>query len=407
MSIRTLFLGNFPRGRLAVGFLITLSAMYDQPAMAQSPALVGDGKTDNTAALVALFGNGKRTVTIPPGDYVTGSVSIPGDIHIVLSPGVTLRDSGRLRPHDQLLRILSDNVRIVADGAHVVANRKTYDSGEQRHGVLIYGAHNVTISGLDSSGHSGDGFYIGGPPGNPSANIVLENVVADNNRRQGLSITSARNVRVVDSTFSNTNGTSPQYGIDIEPNGPGDAISGIKLRRIHTVRNVGGGVMIELSRLRGTSNKVSIDVDGHESTGDGTTLAVQSIPRLQGLVRYANARSKGAANAGVMLLDPYADGLRTELSDVQIVDNNASGNPDPASAAAIVVRRRGGEREQTAFGNVSLNRVGVSATDGSNRSPLGFWIQGQHSASAPANGRPWNGLSVRDVIVHGKPVNDN
>jgi putative uncharacterized protein (fragment) len=48
-------------------------------------------------------------------------------------------------------------------------------------------------------------------------NVVLYNVVADNNRRQGLSITDGKKIKVLKSVFKNTMGTAPQSGIDIEP----------------------------------------------------------------------------------------------------------------------------------------------------------------------------------------------
>ena len=45
-------------------------------------------------------------------------------------------------------------------------------------------------------------------------------VTADNNRRQGLSIVEADGVLVTDSIFSNTHGTRPSAGIDLEPDQP-------------------------------------------------------------------------------------------------------------------------------------------------------------------------------------------
>jgi hypothetical protein len=47
---------------------------------------------------------------------------------------------------------------------------------------------------------------------------LIDNCICDNNRRQGCSICSAYNVKIINSIFSNTNGTLPQSGIDVEPN---------------------------------------------------------------------------------------------------------------------------------------------------------------------------------------------
>ena len=126
-----------------------------------SYGLAGDGATDNTEALRKLLGDGNRTIHIAPGDYVTGSLRIPGNTVLLLDRGVTLRDSGHLGPSDRFINIFQDNVLIRGPGARIIANRQSYTTGEQRHGVMIYGASNVVIDGVESSGHSGDGFYIG------------------------------------------------------------------------------------------------------------------------------------------------------------------------------------------------------------------------------------------------------
>lgn len=70
----------------------------------------------------------------------------------------------------------------------------------------------------------GDGFYVGGM----SRNITFCGVVADNNRRQGLSITLADGVVVKNSVFKNTNGADPQFGIDLEPN-PNNIVNNINI----------------------------------------------------------------------------------------------------------------------------------------------------------------------------------
>jgi hypothetical protein len=228
--------------------------------------LVGDGRTDNTEALRKLLGDGNRTIHITAGDYVIGSLKIPGNTTLLLDPGVTLRDSGHLGPSDQLIRILQDNVSIKGAGARIIANRQDYTTGEQRHGVIVYGASNVVIDGIESSGHGGDGFYIGGPTNQPAPqNVVLSHCLASNNRRQGLSITSGKQVIVADCTFQYTNGTAPQFGIDVEPNQPKGTLDHIVLLRPTTRANHNGGISLYLDHLNGTDTTVDIQVLGHVS----------------------------------------------------------------------------------------------------------------------------------------------
>lgn len=255
---------------------------------AVSYGMIGDGVTDNTTAFRNLLAAGNRTIHIPPGDYVTSSVEFAANTRLMLEAGVTLRDAGRLQPGERLLNIRVTNVTIRGLGARVVADRVAYPTGEQRHGVYLYGAHQVLIEGLEASSHGGDGFYIGGARDNPSTDIMLTGCLADNNRRQGVSITSARRVRIIDCDFINTNGTAPEYGIDLEPNHPYDLLDDIILLRPHTAGNRGGDIMVALQALDASSEHADISILDH-ATRDAPRLSVSYPPVASVSLRYSAA----------------------------------------------------------------------------------------------------------------------
>jgi hypothetical protein len=255
--------------------------------------LVGDGHTDNTGTFRRLLGGGGATLHIAAGDYVTGQVVIPKNTILLLDRGVIIRDSGKLGPNDRLVVIAAGNVYIRARGAKLVSNRGSYQGGEQRHGVFIYGASNVVIDGLESDNNSGDGFYIGGPPGKPAENITLENCVASGNRRQGLSIASGRDVQVVDCKFENTIGTPPAYGIDLEPNSPDDWLYNIKIIRARTKNNQGGGILEQLGELANSPNRVSVEVVDHTSAREKRPYVTLHADKLMRQLRYSAKRCKG------------------------------------------------------------------------------------------------------------------
>lgn len=252
--------------------------------------LVGDGRTDNTAALRRLLGDGNRTIRIPAGDYLTGRLTIPENTVLLLDPGVILRDSGKLGPYDRLINILNDNVYIRGLGAEVVADRRSYQGGEQRHGVFIFGAANVVINGLSSDGNSGDGFYIGGPAGKPARHIVLENCKADDNRRDGLSITSGRDINVVNCVFSHSRGTAPQFGVDVEPNLPRDPLDGIRLIGVRTEDNYGGGISVSFGPAYAPAGGVHIALIDHTSIDEGRPYFPFGTRKVSGSITYARAR---------------------------------------------------------------------------------------------------------------------
>jgi hypothetical protein len=255
-----------------------------------SYGLTGDGVTNNTEAFRQLMSVGDRTIYIDRGDYVTGKFTIPRNTILILENGTIIRDSGELDIDDRLINIPNDNVYISAAGARVIAERADYTSGEFRHGVYIDGAQNVVIEGLESSSHGGDGFYVGGEPGDPAADIILKGCRADNNRRQGLSIVSARRVHIADCEFMNTNGTAPQFGVDLEPDAATQALDEIVFLRPQTLSNVGGGIMIQLRNLDATSEPVSVMVIDHFSQAEVMPFRAAETDGVPAVIYYNHAR---------------------------------------------------------------------------------------------------------------------
>jgi hypothetical protein len=254
-----------------------------------SAGLIGDGRTDNTQAFRTLLAGGDRTIHIAAGDYVTDKLSIDSKTILRLDAGVIIRDAGRLGPAEPMLRITTNDVRIEGLGAKLIADRTLYTTGEWRHGVYIFGAQRVVISGLESSDQGGDGFYIGGPSGNPSVDVILKGCSADNNRRQGLSITSARRVTVVDSDFDDTQGTAPEFGVDLEPNDAVDVIDRVVFVRPHTASNAGGDFRLDFHALDATSETVSVAIIDHTFAADSPNIYVYVPSNARATLLYSVA----------------------------------------------------------------------------------------------------------------------
>ena len=101
--------------------------------------------------------------------------------------------------NDHLLNISDvQNVSVSGTpGQSIFRMRKAeYTSGEFRHCLAIEGATNVTIGGIQCNDSGGDGAYIGAGRQGYSANIKILNSGFDNNRRQGLSLISGRDIAI-------------------------------------------------------------------------------------------------------------------------------------------------------------------------------------------------------------------
>jgi hypothetical protein len=62
-----------------------------------------------------------------------------------------------------------------------------------------------------------------------------------NTEGNAVSVTGGIGVLIEDSSFSGTNGTNPQMGIDIEPNSIFSLVQNITVRRCYSSNNTGGG----------------------------------------------------------------------------------------------------------------------------------------------------------------------
>lgn len=195
----------------------------------------GNGTTDDTSAFqraVDALPSGGGTVYVPAGTYLIDavrSVRLRNRMHLQMASGAKL--VAKPNSAEKAYVLYAYKVKDVEiSGGRIVGERDRHrgTTGEWGHGIQIRGSERVTIRDIHISDCWGDGISVGPAPvwRAPyilSRNIVVANVVCTGNRRQGLSIGNVRHMKVYDSEFSNTHGTSPECGIDIEPDGGGIA----------------------------------------------------------------------------------------------------------------------------------------------------------------------------------------
>jgi hypothetical protein len=233
-------------------------------------------------------------------------------------------------------------------GGQLLGERDThvYASGttdEWNHGMQIAGGKRVTVRDMRVSKCTGDGICIGGA----SSDVVIDNIVSTQNRRQGLSITNCTNIKVYDSEFSYTQGTSPECGIDIEPD-PGYTCSGVWIENCRFNNNNKYGINIWKNVSNVTVTKCvleynnSLGMSTHYCTGitlTGNTFRFNSATGIvindgtqnlvhSGNLSYCNYARLGAKTRTPFTLTGWASKierdmlLRGTLTNVQIQTNN-------------------------------------------------------------------------------------
>ncbi len=213
------------------------AAVYVPPTRSRGTTVVnvmdygakGDGVYDDTSAFQAAINSLPSTggtVTVPAGTYLIDavrSVKLRGLMHLQLDLDAKL--VAKPNSADRYAVLVAEAVQDVEiSGGQIFGERDHHvgTTGEGGHGIHIRGSKAVTIRDVYVSKGWGDGITVGPKPvyQKPfilSQDVVIANVVCTGNRRNGLSIGNVIGIKVYDSEFSDTHGTSPECGIDVEP----------------------------------------------------------------------------------------------------------------------------------------------------------------------------------------------
>lgn len=160
----------------------------------------------------------------------------------------------------EILRIHDvDNVKVYFP--NIVGDRYSHTgtTGEWGMGISIRGTKNVLIYGAKVEKCWGDGIYLGISPVTNSVinyNVLIKKSIVDDNRRNGMSIISAQNSIFENFIASNTFGTAPNAGIDIEPDANTDIIKNLTFNNILAFNNDVHGFLFVLSNLYGKNQNI-------------------------------------------------------------------------------------------------------------------------------------------------------
>jgi hypothetical protein len=218
---------------------------------------VGNGIADDTAAIqnaVNQVGGTGGTVLVPAGTYMVNvavSVVLKSNMTLKLDAGATLKAIPTALGGYDIVKLQNlTNVNVVGGRIqgerhqHLVpgnfANTIPNQNGEWGYGISVYAGSNIFIDGVAIAQCWGDGILVGEGSG-PARNVTVANVFADDNRRQGLSVTWADGIVIRDSTFNNTAGAWPQSGIDLEPSRSTASVTNVKILN-NTMNNNATGV---------------------------------------------------------------------------------------------------------------------------------------------------------------------
>jgi hypothetical protein len=354
----------------SLSLTISSSSLPPQPATKFSLLHFGNagyGGDDTNVFQTALnytAANGEA-LEIPAGNYNISPIFFPNHSYLMVDANVTVTANSGYGTNEHMLNINAQNVTIIGAGATISVfhmRKAEYTSGEWRHCLDIENASSVNVSGISCNDSGGDGAYV-----RASTNVTIEDSIFNNNRRQGSSITGQVNhVYYLRDHFTNTNGTAPQSGIDIEPNGPGDYLLDVNIDDCYTNGNAGDGLMISLWLMTSASQPVAITVLRHHSTGNQRYgyVGINNDPsNAPGKILIQDSFSDQSGSYGAVGRFYSANGASLTFQNLTVTNPHVNG-PDPSygdSAAVDVIRGGGGT---VPLGNVHFLNINIAVTNG-------------------------------------------
>jgi len=239
---------------------------------------IGDGASDDTEAINkairAASAQNIRTVYIPAGTYLINaleSVRPLSHMRVYLAPNAVLQAIPNGSENYAVIR-MENLADVEIRGGTIIGEREAHTgtTGQWGMGIDMEGCSGITVSDISIANCWGDGIYIGSTNAqNYCEDILIERFDLDNNRRQGISLISGRNVTIRDGIIANTQGHPPQAGIDLEPNEFDESMQDILLENLQTINNAGFGIDFWLGQCAGSPRQFSLTIRNHRDKASG------------------------------------------------------------------------------------------------------------------------------------------
>ncbi|MDM5293762.1 hypothetical protein QUF81_11295 [Peribacillus simplex] len=319
------------------------------------------GTSNDSTNINNLLCNGNGKFIFKTGTYhIEEDIIIKSNSILEFEEGaIFIKNPSRLKEYNILfLKDVSNvtllNISIVGDKYNHIGT-----SGEWGHGITLQGTTNVKIQHSKVIECWGDGIYIGAVPMQGtrfSGNTWINNVICDDNRRNGLTVSSVKGLYVQNSQFNNSTGADPQAGIDFEPDNDTMFLEGLVFDNIILKSNGKRGVFFCLWLLFGDKDEspiknVSITMNnvitegglyGFETlmsnfTGNagGDYFNRVAIKNLKGEIILNNCQTKNNFKNGIRLYRWYDAGLKITFNNFKLLYPNGEKGQHLESNAAI------------------------------------------------------------------------
>jgi hypothetical protein len=216
-----------PAGTGAVA--TTVQAKLRESVSVKDFGAVGDGVTDDTAAIQAALDSGVGAVYFPAGIYLVYPIDVPANVCVKTDGFATVIKRNQLSTDgERTINVVGSNVTIESFSA--IGDIAT-GTGEQNHILFINAVSatgaidNITVGDISASSVMGDVVYLGAYDGYPLTNVRIGKVSGDNILRNVVSIVGGDGIQI-DSVTGTDVGL---FTLDIEPESYSTGVNNVQI----------------------------------------------------------------------------------------------------------------------------------------------------------------------------------
>ncbi|MCJ7933009.1 MAG: hypothetical protein MUW56_05075 [Chryseobacterium sp.] len=283
------------------------------------------GDVDYTKYLQQAFNENKEIImpNFPIAVSYTG-ITVPSDRIITFQKNSSLIVLPNDQPKYQALLVSNvKNVKIINPNLVGERDQHMNSNGEWGMGINIISSNDVNVINPNIKNFWGDGIYIGrsGKQQSYCNRVRISGGVLDNNRRNGISVISGKDIIIENMTIKNTNGTNPMAGIDLEPNLNDEYLYNINLNNIKTINNKVDGIKVVFHKFT-NKNNVLVNIDNHIDEGSQNPLTLVGVDNVNtgdftGTLNYTNSKWNNA-KSNIRVQRSLSPNLKLNIKQVDV-----------------------------------------------------------------------------------------
>ena len=275
----------------------------------------GINKNDSTEIIQQAIDSKAKTILIGKqgSPWITRPLKLRNNLELVIEKGAVIQAKpGAFHGMNDSLFYANCCSNIIIRGGGLIVmpkadyqDPKKYKQGEWRHAIELLACDTVSIKNLKIIGTGGDGIYVGAQsPKKPKnnwptycRNIIIDSCHIDKSHRQAISVIAVENLRISNCKLTNTSGTSPQAGIDFEPNFGAQPLVNCLVENCVINGNKSYGVLLAALNIDDTALPIDITVKNCEikNNGRGIVLIKPYKPELvdtpaNGLIQFIDCQ---------------------------------------------------------------------------------------------------------------------